>query len=99
MTRNVCLRNECKKLKKKCYLYNYLVCFKENVPIAEMYSVLGSSPGISSLRSSRFGISNSSLWGEGHIRPLVQPPATHTGAVNKTKCPKILDKAFWRYIH
>lgn len=77
-----------KSLKKKCYLYNYLVCFKENVPIAEMYSVLGSSPGISSLRSSRFGISNSSLWGEGHISPLVQPPATHTGAVNKNKMPQ-----------
>lgn len=53
-----------------------------------MYSVLGSSPGISSLRSSRFGISNSSLWEEGHISPLVQPPATHTGAVNKNKKTK-----------
>lgn len=60
-----------KSFKKKCYLYNYLVCFKENVFIVEMYSVLGLLFGIFSFRFLRFGILNLFLWEEGYISFLV----------------------------
>lgn len=56
---------------KKCYMYNYLVCFKENVFIVEMYSVLGLLFGIFSFRFLRFGILNLFLWEEGYISFLV----------------------------
>lgn len=55
---------------KKCYMY-YLVCFKENVFIVEMYSVLGLLFGIFSFRFLRFGILNLFLWEEGYISFLV----------------------------
>lgn len=81
MTRNVCLGNEFKKLKRLGAQSRYL-CERKLRSLLLYVSV--SSPGISSRRSSRLGTSNSSLW-EGHINPLVQPPVTHTGAVNNNK--------------
>lgn len=52
-------------------MYNYLVCFKENVFIVEMFSVLGLLFGIFSCRFLRFGILNLFLWEEGYISFLV----------------------------